>query len=73
VYETDWSSATNWLETAPDGSLEEIWEKVSDGDGKFLAARRGTSILVIAGKYFAYAEDDGVERSVYHYGLIKCN
>ena len=70
------AAARTWIETAPDGSLEEIWERVAaggeGGKGKeeggeeaslFVAAKRGNSILVVAGEYFAVAlssdEDDG--------------
>jgi hypothetical protein len=70
LYETDWSNATIWHETAPDGSLEEVWEKISDGGGKFLAARRGNAILTIADKYFAFAEDDA-QKITYLFGNIQ--
>eukprot|EP00927_Polykrikos_kofoidii_P074188 TRINITY_DN70165_c0_g1_i1.p1 TRINITY_DN70165_c0_g1~~TRINITY_DN70165_c0_g1_i1.p1 ORF type:complete len:244 (-),score=22.42 TRINITY_DN70165_c0_g1_i1:206-937(-) len=44
-----------YRETDPLGSLEEQWEKINDGDGLFLAARRNTALLVVAGEYFGFA------------------
>jgi hypothetical protein len=46
-----------WRETDPDGTLEEEWERISDGDGCFLAVRRPGALLVVAGNWFGYAED----------------
>lgn len=47
-----------YTEVDPAGSLEERWERIDDGGGRFLAARRGTSIVVLAGSHFAYAHDE---------------
>jgi hypothetical protein len=69
-YETNWAKAKVWSEKAPDGSLEEIWEKLSDGEGQYLAARSNNSILTIANNFFAFGEDDFVnsEQMTYVFG-----
>jgi hypothetical protein len=49
---------TVWIERDPEPTtLEEVWERVSDGNGRFLALRRGTDVLVVAGQYFGFASD----------------
>ena len=47
-----------YTEVDPAGTLEERWERIDDGAGRFLAARRGSSIVVLAGSHFAYAHDE---------------
>lgn len=44
-----------YQETDPAGSLEEQWVRRNDGSNKFLAARRGTALLVVAGETFGFA------------------
>ena len=44
-----------YRETDPAGSLEEQWVRSHDGSGKFLAARRDTALLVVAGETFGFA------------------
>jgi sarcosine oxidase delta subunit len=44
-----------YQETDPAGSLEEQWVRSHDGSNKFLAARRGTALLVVAGETFGFA------------------
>jgi hypothetical protein len=57
------ADGTVWIERDPaPTTLEEVWERVDDGDGRFLALRRGTAILVVAGRYFGFASD---ERSIH--------
>ena len=55
-----------WRETDPDGTLEEEWQRVDDGGGLFLAARRPGALLVVVGGWFGYAEDyaGGEEQAV---------
>ena len=54
-------SGTVWRERDPDGTLEEEWERVDAGDGRFLAVRCPThgAVLVVAGAHFGYAQDSG--------------
>ncbi|MFT4977757.1 MAG: hypothetical protein ACI8S6_003664 [Myxococcota bacterium] len=48
-----------WLERALDGSLEEVWQKVDDGGGRFLCLQRGpTGIVVVVGEHFGAVIDD---------------
>eukprot|EP00980_Cylindrotheca_fusiformis_P015332 scaffold4282_cov112-Cylindrotheca_fusiformis.AAC.15 len=46
-----------YLETDPDKTYEEQWEKQHDGSNRFLAARHGTmsSLFVMAGDSFGFA------------------
>eukprot|EP00966_Prymnesium_polylepis_P149299 3449265-Prymnesium_polylepis.1 len=46
-----------WRETDPGHTLEEEWERIDDGGGRFLAVRRPGALLVVAGGWFGYAED----------------
>ena len=58
-----WTGAV-WSERDPDGTLEEQWQRLGDGDGRFLAVRcpAHCALLVVAGDHFGYAQDSG-ERS----------
>lgn len=49
-----------YVERALDNSYEEVWRKLSHGEGRFLAVRRGASLLVVAGDYFNFAQDDRI-------------
>jgi sarcosine oxidase delta subunit len=44
-----------YRETDPAKNLEERWVRRSDGENRFLAARRGTALLVVAGETFGFA------------------
>ena len=46
-----------WRESDPEGTLEEEWERVSDGGGQFLAVRKAGALLVLSDRWFGYAED----------------
>jgi hypothetical protein len=48
-----------WRERDPAGTLEEEWERIDGGDGRFFAARRGAALFVVAGNHWGYAEDCG--------------
>jgi hypothetical protein len=50
-------SGTLWKEVDPDNTLEEEWERVDDGGGRFLAVQGPGALLVVAGSWFAYARD----------------
>jgi hypothetical protein len=52
-------SGTVWRETDPDRTLEEEWERVDDGGGRFFAARRGSALLCVAGDHFGFVSDSG--------------
>jgi len=57
------SEAHVFQEYDPDRTLLEQWVRVDDGDGKYLAIRSdcGQVLLVVAGKYFGYAnQKEGV-------------
>lgn len=63
-----WSGSV-WRETDPDHTLEEEWERIDDGGGQFLAVRRAGALLVVAGRWFGYAEEavlDADERQGVH-------
>jgi len=70
-------SGTVWRERDPAGTLEEEWERVDAGDGRFLAVRCPThgAVLVVAGTHFGFAQDsgdrgDGSARPVYAAGRV---
>ena len=48
-----------WRETDPEGTLEEVWEKKSDGDGRYLALRHKAKglLLVVVGDWFGVVEE----------------
>ena len=48
-----------WRLRDPEATLEEEWERIEDGDGRFFAARRGSALLCVAGDYFGFVNDDG--------------
>ena len=52
--------ANCYHETDPDNTYLEQWVKIDDGGGKFLAAIdiRGKKLLVVAGEYFAYVDQE---------------
>ena len=62
--------ANCYHETDPDNTYLEQWVKIDDGGGRFLAAKdiRGKKLLVVAGEYFAYVDQ---EDEVYVSGRIK--
>ena len=62
--------ANCYHETDPDNTYLEQWVKIDDGGGRFLAAKdiRGKKLLVVAGEYFSYANQ---EDEVYVSGRIK--
>lgn len=52
-------SGNVWREVDPGGTLEEEWERLDDGGGRLLAARRGSALLCVAGNTFGFADDCG--------------
>ncbi len=54
----------------PDRTYLEQWVRMDGGDGKFLAVRneKGTQLLVVAGKYFGFANQ---EDQVFIAGVVK--
>jgi sarcosine oxidase delta subunit len=44
-----------YRETDPAKTYEEQWVRTSDGEHRFLGARRGTALLVVAGETFGFA------------------
>jgi hypothetical protein len=53
-----------YRETDPAKSLEEQWVRRNDGENRFLAARRGTALLVVAGPTFGFATQTTEEMPV---------
>jgi len=74
VFELKDESTHTYMEEAPDKTLLQQWVREHDGNGRFLALRRGTSLLVLAGASFAVAHDDrdadGSGRHMYVAGSV---
>ena len=64
------SEAHVFHEYDPDRTLLEQWVRVDDGNGKFLAIRSvcGQVLLVVAGKYFGYADQ---KEGVFVSGIVE--
>lgn len=50
-------ATTRWKEVDPDETLEEEWERIDDGGGRFLAVQGPGVLLCVAGSWFAFASD----------------